>query len=403
MENPMPNNQQTVEASQAVIIENYGRLPYAMVRGQGAQIWDADGKEYLDFFPGFGAGGVGGHCHPAIVEAVQKQAQTLLSHGNLFTNDPQIDLAERITAAGFGGKVFYCQSGAEANETALKLMRLAARGGERKAEGPYKIISFENCFHGRTMGALSLTPPSFQTGFEPMLPGGVQVPFGDLAAVEAAIDDQTAGVIIEAIQVEGGLNIGSLDFIQGLRALCDRYGILLTIDEVWTAPARTGLMFATNFYGIEPDVMTLGKAIGGGLPVGVTVAHPKWADVLVPGTHGSTMGGNPLCAAAGAAAMKLIEDENLCDRANELGQVVRQKIEAASLDCVNEIRGRGLLLGLQLDETVDAKAVMLDCMDRGLIVCIAKNNVLRIAPPLTIDQATLEAGIDILLDAIRAV
>ena len=399
----MPNNQQTVEASQAVIIENYGRLPYAMVRGQGAQIWDADGKEYLDFFPGFGAGGVGGHCHPAIVEAVQKQAQTLLSHGNLFTNDPQIDLAERITAAGFGGKVFYCQSGAEANETALKLMRLAARGGERKADGPYKIISFENCFHGRTMGALSLTPASFQTGFEPMLPGGVQVPFGDLAAVEAAIDDQTAGVIIEAIQVEGGLNIGSLDFIQGLRALCDRYGILLTIDEVWTAPARTGLMFATNFYGIEPDVMTLGKAIGGGLPVGVTVAHPKWADVLVPGTHGSTMGGNPLCAAAGAAAMKLIEDENLCDRANELGQVVRQKIESASLDCVNEIRGRGLLLGMQLDETVDAKAVMLDCMDRGLIVCIAKNNVLRIAPPLTIDQATLEAGIDILLDAIRAV
>ena len=399
----MPNNQQTVEASQAVIIENYGRLPYAMVRGQGAQIWDADGKEYLDFFPGFGAGGVGGHCHPAIVEAVQKQAQTLLSHGNLFTNAPQIDLAERITASGFGGKVFYCQSGAEANETALKLMRLAARGGERKAEGPYKIISFENCFHGRTMGALSLTPASFQTGFEPMLPGGVQVPFGDLAAVEAAIDDQTAGVIIEAIQVEGGLNIGSLDFIQGLRALCDRYGILLTIDEVWTAPARTGLMFATNFYGIEPDVMTLGKAIGGGLPVGVTVAHPKWEDVLVPGTHGSTMGGNPLCAAAGAAAMKLIEDENLCDRANELGQVVRQKIESASLDCVNEIRGRGLLLGLQLDEAVDAKAVMLDCMDRGLIVCIAKSNVLRIAPPLTIDQATLEAGIDILLDAIRAV
>lgn len=399
----MPNNQQTVEASQAVIIENYGRLPYAMVRGQGAHIWDADGKEYIDFFPGFGAGGVGGHCHPAIVEAIQKQAQTLLSHGNLFTNDPQIDLAERITAAGFGGKVFYCQSGAEANETALKLMRLAARGGERKADGPYKIISFENCFHGRTMGALSLTPPSFQTGFEPMLPGGVQVPFGDLAAVEAAIDDQTAGVIIEAIQVEGGLNIGSLDFIQGLRALCDRHGILLTIDEVWTAPARTGLMFATNFYGIEPDVMTLGKAIGGGLPVGVTVAHPKWADVLVPGTHGSTMGGNPLCAAAGAAAMKLIEDENLCDRANELGQVVRTKIEAASLDCVNEIRGRGLLLGLQLDEAVDAKAVMLDCMDRGLIVCIAKNNVLRVAPPLTIDQATLEAGIDILLDAIRAV
>ena len=399
----MPNNQQTVEASQAVIIENYGRLPYAMVRGQGAQIWDADGKEYLDFFPGFGAGGVGGHCHPAIVEAVQKQAATLLSHGNLFTNAPQIDLAERITASGFGGKVFYCQSGAEANETALKLMRLAARGGERKAEGPYKIISFENCFHGRTMGALSLTPASFQTGFEPMLPGGVQVPFGDLAAVEAAIDDQTAGVIIEAIQVEGGLNIGSLDFIQGLRALCDRHGILLTIDEVWTAPARTGLMFATNFYGIEPDVMTLGKAIGGGLPVGVTVAHPKWADVLVPGTHGSTMGGNPLCAAAGAAAMKLIEDENLCDRANELGQVVRQKIESASLDCVNEIRGRGLLLGLQLDEAVDAKAVMLDCMDRGLIVCIAKSNVLRIAPPLTIDQATLEAGIDILLDAIRAV
>ena len=390
----MATQQEIVETSQQYLIENYGRLPYAMVRGEGAKIWDADGKEYLDLFPGFGAGGVGGHCHPRIVAAVKAQADTLLSHGNLLTSRPQIDLARRITERAFGGKVFFCHSGAEANEAALKLVRLAA------GEGRYKIISFHNCFHGRTMGGLSLTPPQFQEGFEPMLPGNVMVDFGDLSAVAAAVDDETAGVFVEPIQAEGGVNVPTAEFMQGLRALCDEKGLLLVCDEVWTAPARTGRWFAYQHYGIEPDVMTLGKATGGGLPVGACVAAPKWADVLGPGTHGCTMGGQPLCAAAGAAAMKLIEDEGLVDRAAEQGDRIAATIRDAGIGCLGEVRGKGMLIGIQLAEDRAAKDVLLACMDRGLIICIAKNNVVRLAPALTTPQDLLDAGVEILIDVL---
>ena len=384
-----------VEGTSKYLIENYGRLPMAVTRGQGALIWDADGKEYIDLFPGFGAGGVCGHCHPKIVEAVKDQADTLLSHGNLFTNAPQVELAKRITENAFGGKVFYCHSGAEANEAALKLARLAA------GEGRYKIISFNNCFHGRTMGGLSLTPEAFQKGFEPMLPGNVKVDMGDLDAVASAIDAETAAVIIEPIQAEGGVNVPDVEFMQGLRKLCDDNSLLLICDEVWTSPARTGKWFAYQHFGIAPDVMTLAKAIGGGLPVGVCVAGPKYADVLVPGTHGCTMGGNPLCAAAGAAAMKLIAEENLLDRALAIGERVAEAITQADVDCISEIRGKGALIGLQLDESRQAKDVMLKCIENGLIVCTAKHNVLRLAPALITDDEILDRGLSILIDVLK--
>lgn len=389
-----------IAASSQVLIENYGRLPYAMVRGNGAKIRDADGNEYLDFFPGFGAGGVGGHCHPKIVAAIHDQADTLLSHGNLFTSEPQIDLARRITKSAFGGKVFFCHSGTEANEAAIKLVRLAARG-ERRSDGPFKIISFTNCFHGRTMGGLSLTPEAFQAGFEPMLPGNVMVEYGNLAAVEAEMDDDVAGVFVEPIQAEGGMNVPTVEFMQGLRKLCDRRGVLLVCDEVWTAPGRTGKMFAYQHYGIEPDVMTLAKAIGGGVPLGVCVASQKYADVLIPGTHGCTMGGNPLCAAAGAAAMKLIEDEGLLAKAVTLGKKAMRQLADARLPGVAEIRGKGLMVGLELNESASAADVWKRCMDNGLIVCVAKNNVLRIAPPLTIGQDLLQQGLEILINVIK--
>ncbi len=391
----MTKNAELVELTNKYLIENYGRLPVAMVRGAGAKIWDADGGEYLDFFAGFGAGGVTGHCHPAVVSAIKAQADMLLSHGNLFTNEPQIDLARRITENGFGGKVFFCHSGAEANEAALKLVRLAA------GEGRYKIISFNDCFHGRTMGSLSLTPESFQKGFEPMLPGSVKVDYGDIDAVAAAVDDETAGVFVEPIQAEGGMNEPTVEFMQGLRALCDEKNLLLVCDEVWTSPARTGKWFAHQHYGIAPDVMTLAKAIGGGLPVAACVAAPKYADVLVPGTHGCTMGGNPLCAAAGAATMKLIEDENLLDRAEKLGGQIVRAIQDAKVPALEQIRGKGVMFGLRFDAAREAKPLMMTCMDRGLLVCIAKNNVLRLAPPLTISESDLDAGMEILLDVLK--
>ncbi len=391
----MMKNAELVKLTNKYLIENYGRLPVAMVRGAGAKIWDADGGEYLDFFAGFGGGGVAGHCHPAVVSAIKNQADMLLSHGNLFTSAPQVELARRITENGFGGKVFFCHSGAEANEAALKLVRLAAGAGR------YKIVSFNNCFHGRTMGSLSLTPESFQKGFGPMLPGSVKVDYGDLEAVADAIDDETAGVFVEPIQAEGGVNVPTVEFMRSLRRLCDERELVMVCDEVWTAPARTGKWFAYQHYGIAPDVMTLAKALGGGLPVGACVAAPKYADVLVPGTHGCTMGGNPLCAAAGAATMKLIEDENLLERAEKLGGQIVRAIQDAKIPALQQVRGKGMLIGMQFAQTRPVKGIMSACIDRGLLVCTAKNNVLRLAPPLTITDAELDAGMEILTDVLK--
>ncbi|HUS48100.1 MAG TPA: acetylornithine/succinylornithine family transaminase [Phycisphaerae bacterium] len=381
-----------IKATDKYLMPNYGPRLLAVVRGKGSRIWDADGKEYIDFFAGFGAGGAVGHCHPAVVAAVQEQAETLMSHGNFFTSQPQIELARRITEHAFGGKAFFGHSGADANEAALKLTRLAT------PKGRYKIISFNGCFHGRTMGALSLTPAKYQEGFEPMLPGNVQVDYGDLDAVRAAIDDETAGVFVEPIQGEGGVNVPSVEFMQRLRKLCDDNGILLVCDEVWTAPARTGKWFAYQHFGITPDVMTLGKAVGGGAPVGVCVAAPKWADVLGPGKHASTMGGNPLCASAGAAAMKVIEDEKLVERAAAKGRQVTQAIRDAKIGCVKQVRGKGLMIGIELDK--DAKGLFQEAMKRGLLIGYAQANVLRLVPPLNTPDDLLEKGLRILCDVL---
>lgn len=382
-----------LQGTQQYLIPNYGRLPVAMVRGQGSRIWDANGREYIDFFPGFGAGGVTGHCHPAVVEAVCKQAATLQCCGNLFTNEPQVELARLITSHAFGGKMFFCHSGAEANEAALKLCRLAA------GQGRYKIISFHHCFHGRTMGALSLTPEKFQVGFAPMLAGNVKIPLGDLDALAKAMDDETAGVFVEPIQGEGGVYVPPASFMQGLRELTARRGVLLVCDEVWTAPARTGKWFGYQLHGIEPDIMTLGKACGGGLPVAGMAVAAKYQDVLGPGKHGCTMGGNPLCAAAGVATFKLIEQEDLVGRSIGMGKIVVERIRQANLSCVTEIRGAGLMLGVELDRP--GKEVFDACMARGLLINVTQDRILRLAPAAVISQADLNAGLDILIDVLR--
>ncbi len=391
----MNTQKELVEASRRVLIENYGRFPRAMARGSGARIWDEDGMEYIDFFAGFGGAGIGGHSHPAIVEAIAGQAAQLACHGNLFTSRPQVELAERIIAHAFPGKIFYCHSGAEANEAAIKLCRKAA------GDGRHKLISFHNCFHGRTMGSLSLTPESFQDGFGPMMPGNVKADYGDLESVTALVDGETAGIFVEPIQGEGGMNVPPVEFMAGLRAVCDEYGLLLVCDEVWTAPARTGRWFAYQHYGIEPDVMTAAKAIGGGAPVGACLVGEKYADVLRPGSHGCTMGGNPLCTAAGNAAMKLIEDEDLVSRAHTLGEELRASIAALEIDAIREIRGKGMMLGIAMGESLSAKEVMDACLAEGLLVCVARNNVLRLAPPLTIDRTLLHRGMEILAGVLR--
>jgi len=389
----MPSQQEIIEATNRYLIPNYGRLPIAMVRGAGARIWDAAGAEYIDLFAGFGAAGAVGHCHPAVTAAVRAQAEMLTTAGNLFTNAPQVALARTVTEKAFGGKVFYCHSGAEANEAAIKLARLAA------GEGRYKLISFHGCFHGRTMGALSLTPEKFQKGFGPMLPGNVQVDYGDIDATASAVDDETAGIIVEPIQGEGGVNMPPAGFMQALRGLCDEKDLVLICDEVWTAPARTGRWFAYQHYGIVPDIMTLGKAVGGGLPVGIMAASPKYADLLGPGTHGCTMGGQPLCAAAAAATMKVIETEDLVARAAEKGRGITKALRDASIPKVRQVRGAGMMIGIQLD--CPGKGILNACLEKGVIINYTNETVLRLAPPLTIEDDLLEKGLRILIDVLK--
>ena len=396
----MATQAQIVEATKKYLIPSYGRVPVAMVRGSGARIWDADGKEYIDFFAGFGAGGVAGHCHPAVTAAIKAQADKLLCAGNLFTNEPQVQLAEAITKHAFGGKVFFCHSGAEANEAALKLARLAARqNGSSTGPARYKIVSFHHCFHGRTMGALSLTPEKFQKGFEPMVPGSVKLDLNDLAAVRAAVDGETAGIFVEPVQGEGGINLPTKAFMRGLRDLCDQKKLLLVCDEVWCSPARTGEWFGYQLFGIQPDVMTLGKALGGGAPVAACVAGPKCQDAFQPGTHGCTLGGNPLCAAAGVAVMKLIEDQKLVSRAARKGGAIMKAIRDAKIGCVKEVRGSGMMIGLELDKP--GKEAFTKCMERGLLINCTADTVLRLAPPLIIPDKDISEGMEILISVLK--
>ncbi len=388
-------NDEILQGTQHYLMGNYGRVPVATVKASGSTVWDATGKEYIDLFAGFGAGGLG-HCHPAVVEAIRKAAGEMMCVGNLFTWESQVELAEAIVRHSFGaGKVFFCHSGAEANETALKLARRAA------GPGRYKMISFTGCFHGRSMGSLSMTAkPLFHEGFEPMLDGCVYVPFGDLDAVAAAIDDQTAGVIIEPIQGEGGVNVPTAAFMAGLRALCDQHKLTLICDEVWTAPARPGKWFGYQLHDITPDVITLGKACGGGVPVAACVARKGFDEVLVPGAHGCTLGGNPVCAAAGAAVFKTIEQENLVQAAIDKSKTITDAIEGAGISRLKSIRGAGLMIGLEMDG--DAKDVFTTCLANGAMINVAVGNVVRLAPPLTISEAELNKGLEILIAAMKA-
>lgn len=390
----MNKQEQLLSRSNAVLISNYGRLPIVVSQARGSEFFDSSSKRYIDLFPGFGAGGIAGHCHPQVTEAIQAQAATVASHGNWFTSEPQIALAERISREVPGSKIFFCHSGAEAAEAALKLSRKAN-------PNRYKIICFENGFHGRTMGALSLCPESFQIGFEPMLEGAIRLEYNNINAVRDAIDDSTAAVFIEPIQGEGGIWVPDTSYLRELRALCTERGVLLVCDEVWTAPGRTGKFFAWQHAGITPDITTMAKAIGGGLPLAAMVVAPAFVDVLGPGSHGCTMGGNPLCAAAAVAALSVMDTENLIERAAGLGEWCKNYFAESSLECVEDFRGAGLFFGIQLRAGIDSKEIALRCIDRGVFVAGAKHNVLRFAPALNIPQPLLEEGLAIVGAVLR--
>jgi acetylornithine/N-succinyldiaminopimelate aminotransferase len=375
------------------VMNSYTRKPIAIVRGEGSYVWDADGKRYLDFFPGWGCTLIG-HCHPHVVEAIARQAGQLIHMDNTFYIEPQARLAEVISTRSFGGKCFFANSGAEANEAAIKLARKST------PEGRYKIITMEKSFHGRTFGAMAATAQTkIRTGFAPMLAGFAHVPFGDVEAVKAVIDDETAAIMLEPIQGEGGVNVPPDGYLKSLRDLCDEHGMLLIFDEVQTGCGRTGRWFGYQHDGVVPDVMTLAKVVGGGTPLGVTCAKPQVAECFTPGSHASTYGGNPLVTAAGLAMFEVIEKENLLVRASQIYEYVCQKVEQlkSRFSFVESVRGRGVMIGVQL--SIDGNGIADSALRRGLRVNCTQQTVLRMLPAMTITNEQIDEGFQILADA----
>ena len=401
----MPSTADIIERGKRYLVGNYARLPVVMQRGEGAWLWDTDGKRYIDLFAGFG-GAVLGHCHPALVAAATEQAHKLWHVGNTFFTEPQVELAERLNRHAFEGKAFFCHSGAESNEAAVKLARL--RGGT-KSPARWKIVSLTKSFHGRTLAMVAATGnPAVRAGFGPDVPGFVQVEAGDYDALAAAVDEQTAGVLMEPIQGEGGVNVYADGYLQRVRRLCDERELTLIFDEVWTGCGRTGRFFAHQHYRdetgkpITPDIMTLGKAVGGGLPVGVMFARPALADMLGPGKHGSTLGGNAICATVSRTVFDVIAKEKLTDNAAVLGEhaMARLRNEPSIRDKVAAVRGRGLFIGVELKnppEKFQDKA-----MERALVVNLTAQKVIRIAPPINIDRHLLDQGLDAVVSLIGA-
>lgn len=388
-------NQQWVERSDKVIMRTYGRYPIVPVKGEGCRLWDADGKEYLDFLGGVAVNNLG-HCHPRVVKALQDQAATLIHCSNYYQIPQQIELAELLCNHSFADKAFFCNSGAEANEAAIKLARKYSRETFDNPER-YGIITAADSFHGRTMATVSATgQEKVQRFFDPLLHGFCHVPFNDLAALSAAITPQTCAIMLEPIQGEGGINIPSQAYMQGVRELCDRHQLLLILDEVQVGMGRTGKLFAHEHFGITPDIMTLAKALAGGAPIGTMLAKDAVAASFVPGTHGSTFGGNPLVTAAGIATVRAILEEGLLNRAEEMGEYLHGELEAlgAKYPFVQEVRGIGLMIGMSL--SIPGGEIVKKGHERGVLLNVTHDTVLRFVPPLTVSKQEVNQMIQIL-------
>jgi len=389
-----------VERGKQSLMQNYSRFPVCITRGQGSRIWDADGKEYIDLFAGFG-GTILGHAHPELVKTAREQAETLWAVGNQLWTTPQIELAERLRKTAFEGQAFFCHGGADANEAACKLARLR---GSDKSPRRWKIVSLQKSFHGRTLAMIAATGnPAVRVGFEPESPGFVRVEPGNFDALSGLVDDETAGIIMEPIQGEGGINLFPLDYVQKVRKLCDEKQITLIFDEVWTGCGRTGKWFGHQWFnGIEPDVMTLGKAVGGGLPVGVMLAKPELAKLFGPGKHGSTLGGNPICMAVARTLFDVIEREKLVERANTLGEsaMARLRKESSIKEKIKEVRGHGLMIGVELNQPPEK--LVDKGLEAGVLINLTNKNVIRLAPALNIPEKDWNAGLDLVVKVIAS-
>ena len=385
----MSGNAQWKERGDKVFIGTYSRFPAAMVRGEGCRLWDADGREYLDFLSGIAVCALG-HCHPTVTEAVCRQAGTLLHVSNLFYTLPQIELAELLIANSFADKVFMANSGAEANEAALKLARI------HSGPGRFEVISLTGSFHGRTLATVAATgQPRFHQGFEPLPQGFVHAEFGDPAAIEELISAQTCAILCEPLQGESGVRPLTPEYLRAIRELCDRHNLLLIFDEVQTGLGRTGTLFAYEQLGVTPDIMTLAKALGNGLPIGAMLTTDKIAASLTVGTHASTFGGNPVAAAAGAAVLRLLLADGFLAGVRERGQYFIEQLAGVARqfpELATEVRGRGMLLGLVLTEKGIGLGprIVEEMFARGALINFAGNRVLRFVPPLVVSTAEID-------------
>lgn len=384
------------EQSKNYLMNTYSRYPLIIRKGRGMKVWDLEGKEYLDFVGGI-AVNILGHCHPRVVVAIQKQAQRLIHISNYYHIEPQIKLAKLLVENSFADKVFFCNSGAEAIEAAIKLARKYSK--EYLNPNCFEIITAENSFHGRTIGALTATGQErFHKGFEPLVPGFKYVPFNDIKAIHRAITENTCAILLEPIQGEGGVVLPDSNYLKEVRKLCNENNLLLILDEIQTGMGRTGKLFAYEHYDVTPDIMTIAKGLGNGVPIGAMLATERVASAFQPGNHASTFGGNPLvCAAAIATIETLLEDGFILDNCNRMSNYLFEellKLQERFPHFIKEIRGKGLILGIEM--TTECSNIVKACMERGLLINCTANNVLRLIPPLIVRRGDIDHLINVL-------
>ncbi len=370
-------------------LQTFKRFPLTLSRGSGAHVWDVEGNEYIDMMGGIAVNGVG-HCHPKVVRAIQQQAEKLIHISNFYLSEPQVALSAKLIQLSVLDRVFFANSGAESVEGALKIARKYAHSKGKGGD----ILSFENSFHGRTLATIATGKKQMQKGFGPMPEGFTQVPFNDIDAVRKAAGKNTAAIIIEPIQGEGGINVAGKDFMKDLRVFCSEQDIVLIFDEIQCGMGRTGRMFAKEHYGVEPDIITLAKALGGGVPIGAVLSNEKVSSAIEFGDHGTTYGGNPLVCAASLATIEVMEEENLLQQATEKGEWIRMQIEEMNHKAVKEIRGMGLMIGVEFD--FETKTLVQKMMEKGVLANATAANVLRLVPPLNIPYEDLEKVMDVL-------
>ena len=390
----MKNNQSVVKLTERNVAGTYGRYPIALVRGKGMHVWDRSGKKYVDFVSGLAVDNLG-HCHPEVVSAIRSQAGQLLHVSNLYHIEPQSLLAAKLVQHSFADKFFFCNSGTEANEAAIKLARRFFH--DRGETGKNQIITMKDSFHGRTYGGLSATAQTkFHEGFQPLLPGFKHVPYNDPGAVEKSISSKTCAVLVEPVQGEGGVNIPDKSYLKELKNICRSKNILLIFDEVQTGFGRTGKLFAYENFGAKPDIITFAKALGGGVAIGAMGATNRIMKSFVPGTHAATFGGNPLACSAALASIKWLTRKGFLNRVSKTAKYFYSHLQKLSskVDCIKNVRGMGMMLGLELDRP--GAGIVTDCMHRGYLINCIQQNILRFIPPLIVSEKEIDNLIKVL-------